>query len=161
MEKVENFIYQFEGEQRRILRYLHQLLSEELHLEAKIRYKIPFYYGRTWICYLNPIKNAGIEFVFVRGNELSNYQGILDNRGRTEVAGIELYQLADIPKEERLGPGGLDPLEVVESLPKVMRDAFESRDVDNLKQALLSLDPKDAEYHMKRCIDSGLWVNNA
>ncbi len=23
------------------------------------------------------------------------------------------------------------------------------------------MDPKDAEYHFKRCVDSGLWVENA
>lgn len=69
--------------------------------------------------------------------------------------------LQDIPKEERLGPGGLDPLEVIETLPEEMVKAFESRDVEQLKEALIKLDPNDAEYHMKRCIDSGLWVANA
>ena len=37
--------------------------------------------------------------------------------------------LEEIPKEERLGPGGLDPLEVIETLPVSMQEAFESRDV--------------------------------
>lgn len=69
----------------------------------------------------------------------------------------EGVDLSEIPKEERLGPGGLDPLEVIESLPKSMQDAFESRDTDQLRNALMEMDPKDAEYHMKRCIDSGLW----
>lgn len=75
-------------------------------------------------------------------------------RAEQEGQGVDLK---DIPREQRLGPGGLDPLEVVESLPKSMQDAFESRDVEELKKALMELDPKDAEYHMKRCIDSGLW----
>jgi cell division cycle protein 37 len=70
-------------------------------------------------------------------------------------------ELADIPREERLGPGGLDPLEVIETLPESMVKAFESRNVDNLKQALLALPPDDAEYHMNRCIAAGLWVANA
>ena len=69
--------------------------------------------------------------------------------------------LADIPLEERLGPGGLDPLEVIETLPKSMVEAFESRDVEQLKRALLQLDPEDAQRHMDRCIASGLWVANA
>jgi cell division cycle protein 37 len=69
--------------------------------------------------------------------------------------------LSDIPREERLGPGGLDPLEVIETLPPEMVAAFESRDVDQLKQVLMSLDPEDAERHMKRCVDSGLWTANA
>ena len=65
--------------------------------------------------------------------------------------------LSEIPREDRLGPGGLDPLEVIESLPKSMQDAFESRDTDQLRKALMEMDPNDAEYHMKRCVDSGLW----
>jgi cell division cycle protein 37 len=70
-------------------------------------------------------------------------------------------ELADIPREERLGPGGLDPLQVIETLPADMVAAFESRDVEDLKAALAKLPPDEAEYHMKRCIDSGLWVANA
>lgn len=73
---------------------------------------------------------------------------------RVKKEGVDL---TDIPKEERLGPGGLDPLEVIESLPQSMQDAFESRDTENLRAALRNMDPKDAEYHMKRCVDSGLW----
>jgi cell division cycle protein 37 len=73
----------------------------------------------------------------------------------------EVNDLRDIPREDRLGPGGLDPLEVIETLPPAIVAAFESRDVDQLKTALASLSLEDAEYHMKRCIDSGLWVANA
>jgi len=73
---------------------------------------------------------------------------------RVKKEGVDL---SEIPKEERLGPGGLDPLEVIESLPQSMQDAFESRDTDQLRAAIMALDPKDAEHHMKRCVDSGLW----
>jgi cell division cycle protein 37 len=69
--------------------------------------------------------------------------------------------LKDVPQEERLGPGGLDPLEVIETLPDSLVKAFESRDVDQLKDALSQMEPADAEYYMKRCVDSGLWVANA
>eukprot|EP00957_Ditylum_brightwellii_P026980 2039843-Ditylum_brightwellii.AAC.1 len=56
-----------------------------------------------------------------------------------------------------MGPGGLDPVEVFESLPQSMQEAFESREVDKLKEALMAMNPEEAEYHMKRCVDSGLW----
>jgi cell division cycle protein 37 len=46
-------------------------------------------------------------------------------------------------------------------LPPEMVAAFESRDVDQLKQVLMTLAPEDAEHHMKRCVDSGLWQANA
>jgi cell division cycle protein 37 len=71
----------------------------------------------------------------------------------------EATDLHGVPREQRLGPGGLDPLEVIETLPESMVKAFESRDVEQLRAALLAMDPQDAEYHMKRCIDSGLWVS--
>lgn len=71
------------------------------------------------------------------------------------------HDLNDIPRDQRLGPGGLDPLEVIETLPKSMVDAFESRDVEELQKALMEMDPADAERYMKDCIDSGLWVANA
>jgi cell division cycle protein 37 len=81
-----------------------------------------------------------------------------EQRAAEESEGTDLQS---IPREERLGPGGLDPLEVIETLPPAIVAAFESRDVEQLKTALESLSPEDAEYHMKRCIDSGLWVANA
>lgn len=81
----------------------------------------------------------------------------IDQERREKEAGTDLHE---VPLEQRLGPGGLDPLEVIETLPESLVTAFESRDVDQLKQALMEMDPADAEYHMKRCVDSGLWVAN-
>ena len=81
----------------------------------------------------------------------------IDEQRRAEEAATDLH---DVPREERLGPGGLDPLEVIETLPPAIVEAFESRDVEQLKAALLTMSPEDAEYHMKRCVDSGLWVAN-
>lgn len=80
----------------------------------------------------------------------------MDQQRKTGVSeqGVDLNE---IPKEERLGPGGLDPLEVVETLPIELQEAFESRDIDQLKQVLLNMSQEDAAYHMKRCVDSGLW----
>lgn len=100
MSEVDDYIYSFEGSQREIMLFLHKLLAEQLDLTAKLRYKIPFYYRKTWICYMNPGKNHSIEFAFVRGNELSNSQGILDSKGRKQVWSIELTKLSDIPIQE-------------------------------------------------------------
>jgi cell division cycle protein 37 len=62
-----------------------------------------------------------------------------------------------LKKGEHVGPGGLDPAEVFETLPEVLQEAFGERDVDALKGALSKLSTEDAQYHMQRCIDSGLW----
>lgn len=59
-----------------------------------------------------------------------------------------------------VGPGGLDPLEVLNSLPEEIANAFDSQDVDQLKKALGALPPKEAAAIMKKCVDAGLWVVN-
>eukprot|EP00980_Cylindrotheca_fusiformis_P027105 scaffold18861_cov49-Cylindrotheca_fusiformis.AAC.1 len=56
-----------------------------------------------------------------------------------------------------VGPGGLDPMEVWQSLPPLMQQAFEQQDMTMLEAALSHLSKDEAEYHMKRCEDSGLW----
>ena len=99
MSAVEDFIYQFGGTQRAVLLYFHELFTEELGLECKIRYRIPFYYGRSWICYLNPVKGEQIEWALIRGNELSNEQGLLQSRGRKQVMGAVFGKEADIPQD--------------------------------------------------------------
>ena len=98
MTQVEDFISLQEGETRQIMQYLHDVLAGELGLVDKIRYRIPFYYHKSWICYSNPLKSNGVELAFLRGNELSNEQGILDFKGRKQVAGIELRTFSEIPR---------------------------------------------------------------
>ncbi|MEM1407658.1 MAG: DUF1801 domain-containing protein [Bacteroidota bacterium] len=98
MVAVDDFIQNYEGEQRKILNYLHLALADELELIPKIRYKIPFYYKRSWICYLNPTKRKTVDFCFLRGNELSNQQELLSGKGRKQVMSIEIAKLSDLPE---------------------------------------------------------------
>ncbi len=100
MQDVENYIYQFEGNQKEVIMYFHNLLTNDFNLSSKIRYKIPFYDIKSWICYLNPLKNGKIELAFIRGNELSNHQGMLNSKGRKQVYGIEFAKISDIPITE-------------------------------------------------------------
>merc|ERR1719347_1489852 len=70
-------------------------------------------------------------------------------------------KIAEAMEEERLanlGPGGLDPADVFESLPRAMQECFESQDIGMLQQVIKELPEEEARYHMKRCVDSGLWV---
>jgi len=84
---------------------------------------------------------------------------------RIEIRRVErLAELQDVDKEDEedekapLGPGGLDPTEVLNSLPEAMQDSFVNSDVEGLKKVLAEMEPAQAEYHMQRCIDAGLWV---
>jgi len=99
MNEVEEYIYGFEGETLEVMKYLHHLMMDQPGIYCKLSFKIPFYYRNSWICYIYPQKKGGIEFVFTRGKELSNEQGILEARSRKEVAGIRLKTLDDIPQE--------------------------------------------------------------
>lgn len=56
-----------------------------------------------------------------------------------------------------MGPGGLDPFEVLESLPQSMRDAFDSQDIGRLQSVLNDMPQEEAKGWMKKCVDSGLW----
>jgi len=62
--------------------------------------------------------------------------------------------------ENEIGPGGLKPLEVLETLPAEMQAAFREKDIQRLQAAIESLPEEEARYHLKRCEDSGLWVPN-
>jgi hypothetical protein len=97
MTEAEDFIYCLEGEQREIMLLLHQFLTNELGLNEKLRFKIPFYDRKTWICYLSPKKNGKVELAFIYGNELSNEQALLSCKGRKQVFGLEFEKVADIP----------------------------------------------------------------
>ena len=100
MTEVEEYIYNLEGSQRELMLYFHKLLSVDLNLTDRIRFKIPFYYRKSWICYLNHTKNNTVEFAFVRGNELSNSKGLLDSKGRKQVLSIEITKLSEVPLYE-------------------------------------------------------------
>lgn len=90
---VEECIYQFEEEQKEILLYFYNWLTTEFNLLPKLKFKIPFYYKQSWICYTNPLKNKGVELVFVRGNELSDSCKILKANNRKQAKGIEITSL--------------------------------------------------------------------
>jgi hypothetical protein len=95
---LEDFIYKYEGSQKEILTYFHNLLTIEFGLAAKLTYNLPFYYGKSWICYLFPTKKGTVELTFTRGNELSNEQGILKRKGRKLVSSISFENIKDIPE---------------------------------------------------------------
>ena len=96
---VLNFIEQYEGDQKEILLYFHNVFLSFPEIEDKIRYRVPFYYRKSWICYLNPTKKGGIDLAFVRANELSNEQGLLDFKDRKQVATVEFFKVKEIPED--------------------------------------------------------------
>ncbi|XP_076583568.1 hsp90 co-chaperone Cdc37-like isoform X1 [Chaetodon auriga] len=69
-----------------------------------------------------------------------------------------MKELEEEERQKRLGPGGLDPVEVYESLPKEIQKSFDEKNIQMLQEAINRLDPEEGKYHLRRCVDSGLWV---
>ena len=44
---------------------------------------------------------------------------------------------------------------------QVLQDCFEKKDIPMLQDALGEMPEEEARYHLKRCVDSGLWIPNA
>jgi hypothetical protein len=97
--EVELFIEDLIDNQKVIMQQLHPTITSFPEVISKIRYKIPFYYRKSWICYLNPVKGDKVELAFTRGNELSNEQGLLQANGRKQVRGVIIENANDIPWE--------------------------------------------------------------
>ncbi|XP_050048201.1 hsp90 co-chaperone Cdc37 isoform X2 [Dermacentor andersoni] len=93
-------------------------------------------------------------------DELKGFKERVQLRAREKLEEV-VKEIEEEERQERLGPGGLDPVEVFESLPESMQKCFESRDLDMLKDVIASMPEEEARYHMKRCVDSGLWVPDA
>uniref|UniRef100_A0A4W6BQY3 Hsp90 co-chaperone Cdc37 n=1 Tax=Lates calcarifer TaxID=8187 RepID=A0A4W6BQY3_LATCA len=69
-----------------------------------------------------------------------------------------MKEVEEEERQKRLGPGGLDPVEVYESLPKEIQRSFDEKNIQMLQEAINKLDLEEGRYHLRRCIDSGLWV---
>ena len=100
MKAVEEYILKRPVIQQELLGFLHQHF-ESLGLHSKLSYGIPFYYGKKWICYMNPLKDQkSIELCFPRAHQFADPTGLLQIRGRKQIKGIYLDGEADIPLEE-------------------------------------------------------------
>uniref|UniRef100_A0A3P9MSF3 Hsp90 co-chaperone Cdc37 n=1 Tax=Poecilia reticulata TaxID=8081 RepID=A0A3P9MSF3_POERE len=74
-----------------------------------------------------------------------------------------MKELEEEERQKRLGPGGLDLVEVYEGLPKEnrieeMQRSFDEKSSEMLQDVMNKLNPEEGRCHLQRCIDSGLWV---
>merc|ERR1712113_324391 len=93
-------------------------------------------------------------------NELDAFIGRITRRAKEKTDKLVAEYEAE-ERQKRLGPGGLDPQEVYEELPEELQQCFDSKDIQMLQDVLVSMEPRQAEMWLKKCIDSGLWVPGA
>ncbi|XP_054272354.1 hsp90 co-chaperone Cdc37 isoform X2 [Macrosteles quadrilineatus] len=107
--------------------------------------------------FFTKIQVADPEYKKAFEDELSGFKDRVMRRAKEKMDAL-LKEVEEEERQQRLGPGGLDPLEVLETLPAELRECFEKQDIPLLQATIAKMDEKDAIYHMKRAVDSGLWV---
>jgi len=107
--------------------------------------------------FFSRIKLAEKQYMDAFNDELNSFKDRICKRAQAKLEDA-MREVEEEEKQKRLGPGGLDPVEIFESLPEVLKECFEKKDISMLQDAVTKLPKEEAEYHIKRCIDSGLWV---
>lgn len=110
--------------------------------------------------FFSRIKMAQKEYLDAFNDELSGFKQRIRTRAKQKIDEA-IKEHEEEERQKRLGPGGLDPIEVFESLPDELKECFEGKDIGKLQEVILKMPKEEAEHHMKRCVDSGLWVPNA
>ncbi|XP_030331096.1 hsp90 co-chaperone Cdc37 [Strigops habroptila] len=110
--------------------------------------------------FFTKIKTADQQYMEGFNDELEAFKERVRGRAKVRIEKA-MKEYEEEERQKRLGPGGLDPVEVYESLPPELQKCFDVKDVQMLQDAISKMDPTEAKHHMQRCIDSGLWVPNA
>ncbi|XP_013879902.1 hsp90 co-chaperone Cdc37 [Austrofundulus limnaeus] len=110
--------------------------------------------------FFTKIKTADQQYQDAFNDELESFKERVRGRAKIRIEKA-MKELEEEERQKRIGPGGLDPVEVYESLPAEMQKCFDEKDIQMLQEVITKMDPTEAKLHMKRCIDSGLWVPNA
>lgn len=106
------------------------------------------------------IKTADQQYQDAFNDELESFKERVRGRAKIRIEKA-MREYEEEERQKRLGPGGLDPVEVYETLPPEMQKCFDDKDIGMLQDVISKMDPTEAKTHMKRCIDSGLWVPNS
>ncbi|XP_043940506.1 hsp90 co-chaperone Cdc37 isoform X2 [Protopterus annectens] len=109
--------------------------------------------------FFTKIKTADQQYQEAFNDELEAFKERVRGRAKIRIEKA-LKEYEEEERKKRIGPGGLDPVEVYESLPLELQKCFDTKDIQMLQDTISKMDPTEAKCHMQRCIDSGLWVPN-
>ncbi|XP_059154365.1 hsp90 co-chaperone Cdc37-like [Physella acuta] len=107
--------------------------------------------------FFSRIKLGEKQYTDAFNDELEAFRSRIQERARIRIEEA-MKEYEEEERKKRLGPGGLDPEEVMQSLPEKLRACFEAQDIALLQKTVAEMPQEEAAYHIKRCIDSGLWV---
>ena len=96
MDIYEEFIGKLSND--KLVDVCNQLREEILHypnIEITKKFNLPFFYGKTWVCYLNLVKKREIELAFVRGRELPSKE-LLNFKERVMIGGLTYKSVTNL-----------------------------------------------------------------
>ncbi|XP_054706411.1 hsp90 co-chaperone Cdc37-like [Uloborus diversus] len=128
------------------------ILELAKHLNVDPRSCISSFFSR--------IQMADTEYKEAFNSELDAFKGRVCERAKIRIQKA-IEEAEEEERLKRLGPGGLDPIEVFETLPEELKKCFESKDIELLQKTIASMPEEEARHHLNRCIDSGLWIPDA
>ncbi|VDP05626.1 unnamed protein product [Soboliphyme baturini] len=152
--------YEIEGKHELMEHVAHQLVIMQYLLELATQLNVDPKASQLISSFFSKLKKADKPYHDMFEDELNSFKSRVVARAKQKLEQAT-HEYEEEEKKKRLGPGGLDPVEVFESLPPQMKECFEKQDIEQLKQVALLIPPEEFEYHFKRCIDSGLWVPDA
>lgn len=85
MRPCEDYLFKLEGTQRQIVESLSNVLLSFPNTSCKIRWGIPFFDYKKWVCYINPTKDGNVDLTFLQANKFDDPTGLLEARGRKMV----------------------------------------------------------------------------
>ena len=97
---------------------LHQVCTTNLSDKEELNEISPNFHRR--------IQVADPEYKKAFNDELEAFKERIRARAKEKIK-EQMEEMEEEERQQRLGPGGLDPVEVFETLPKVLQECFESQ----------------------------------
>jgi hypothetical protein len=94
---VEQYLNKLSPDLHAVAMRLREIILSTIEVEERLSYTVPFYYGRSRVCYLNARKSV-LDLGFCRGYEMQD-MGLLEVKGRAEVRTIEFKSIDDIDED--------------------------------------------------------------
>jgi len=142
---------------------MHNILASAKEANIKIEKSIQMFYKRR--------NHSKISEMYTEEFDKQNAELLALIKKRTKERLKEAEEAAKKPVElspeeaeeykAPLGPGGLDPTEVLNSLPQELQEAFMEKDTEKLTAAISKLPEEEARKYMDDCVKSGLWVRQS
>lgn len=152
--------YEIEDKHDLMEHVAHQTIVIQYLLELSAQLKVNPQAPQLISSFFSKLKMADDVYHEAFEDELKQFKDRIRKRAQQKIEEA-IKEAEEEERQKRIGPGGLDPVEVFESLPKEMQECFERQDISSLQSVALNMDAVEFQNHLKRCIDSGLWVPDA